>query len=56
MYLPQASDSEMKPTKFEKHLAANQFPNNQHELLNKATMLGSSGFDSFSFLMKNLWV
>jgi hypothetical protein len=56
MYLPPATDSEVKPTKFEKHLASSQLPNNKHELLNKATLLGSSGLDSFSFMMKSLWV
>ena len=55
MYVSQQEPSEVKPTKFEKNLAQND-RRVETQLLNKATMMGSSGADSFNFLMKSLWV
>lgn len=60
MYLPSQCETEVKPTKFEKHLAASTqaLPDRKLEtqLLNKATLMGSGAYDSFNFLMKSLWV
>jgi hypothetical protein len=51
----------MKPTIFEMHLASSGLTVQERKVetvanLNKATLMGDSARDSFSFLMKSLWV
>ena len=61
MYHLQQADQEMKPTIFERHQASSGITLQERkdqtiDPLNKATLMGDSARDSFSFLMKSLWV